>query len=318
MKALAPFDEATPSLFDRRELLQNRYFLRLDMTKFGQKVLPPVPDIDFRKLSNADWIIKYKRPALITTLTEKLELYPDLFEESAGFIENFQAGLHINLNVMFGDQSYYSSALMGNFIQVSDTLNMPVVEYPADGISPDSLFTLVMLTPDHPFRLDPYPEPFVHWMISNIPGNEVSKGETVTEYLPPLPTEYAGTFRYVFMLFKQDSHIDVNTLKTQEIVEEEEEEEQEVEEGEEQDGSVEENADMRRRRFLYNMLHNSFLQSGALPSAISSFRTEYDFCVTEAYQRMGIDEPFYIPADLATKILGKKSTSYNRFRSAWQ
>lgn len=29
-------------------------------------------------------------------------------------------------------------------------------------------------------------------MISNIPGNEILKGTTLSEYLQPLPTEYAG------------------------------------------------------------------------------------------------------------------------------
>ncbi|KAL6052489.1 Phosphatidylethanolamine-binding protein 1 [Balamuthia mandrillaris] len=46
-----------------------------------------------------------------------------------------------------------------------------------------------------------------HWLVVNIRGNEVQKGDEVTDYSGPSPPKGAGLRRYTFVLFKQPSSI---------------------------------------------------------------------------------------------------------------
>lgn len=42
----------------------------------------------------------------------------------------------------------------------------------------------------------------------NIPGNDISKGEQLCDYLQVFPVKGTGFHRYVFILFKQEQQID--------------------------------------------------------------------------------------------------------------
>ncbi len=46
----------------------------------------------------------------------------------------------------------------------------------------------------------------LHWMVTNIPEGDISKGEEVVEYMGPAPPK--GLHRYVFLLFKHPPEID--------------------------------------------------------------------------------------------------------------
>jgi len=47
----------------------------------------------------------------------------------------------------------------------------------------------------------------------NIPGNDVSKGEVIWDYLPPFPPHGTGYQRLVFVLYKQEQRIDYSSLQ---------------------------------------------------------------------------------------------------------
>lgn len=47
----------------------------------------------------------------------------------------------------------------------------------------------------------------------NIPGNNVTKGETIVEYLQPFPPKGTGYHRMVFVLYKQTERLDYKAFK---------------------------------------------------------------------------------------------------------
>ena len=64
------------------------------------------------------------------------------------------------------------------------------------------MYTL-LLDPDAPSRADPKFGEWHHWLITNIPGSNLSKGDVSSEYVGAGPPEGSGLHRYVFVLFKQ-------------------------------------------------------------------------------------------------------------------
>lgn len=72
-----------------------------------------------------------------------------------------------------------------------------------------ALYTLLFVDPDHPSRADGMGE-VRHWMVVNIPGNNVNKGQTVFEYIGSAPDPESGPHRYIFLVFKQENWITTN------------------------------------------------------------------------------------------------------------
>lgn len=76
----------------------------------------------------------------------------------------------------------------------------PVVEWEAQ---PNDYYTLIMTDPDAPSRAEPKVREFKHWVVVNIPGNDVASGEALAEYVGSGPPKDTGLHRYVFLLYKQ-------------------------------------------------------------------------------------------------------------------
>ena len=47
----------------------------------------------------------------------------------------------------------------------------------------------------------------------NIPGNDLSKGEVLCDYMKPFPPKGTGYHRFIFTLYKQEQHIDFSSEK---------------------------------------------------------------------------------------------------------
>lgn len=60
-----------------------------------------------------------------------------------------------------------------------------------------------MTDPDAPSRKNPTNREWHHWLVGNIPGSQVDKGETLTEYVGSAPPEGSGLHRYVLLVYKQ-------------------------------------------------------------------------------------------------------------------
>lgn len=50
----------------------------------------------------------------------------------------------------------------------------------------------------------------------NIPGSELNLGEQIIDYLRPIPPRGVGYYRYVFVLYKQNRHLNYAEYKKSE------------------------------------------------------------------------------------------------------
>ncbi|VDP16893.1 unnamed protein product [Onchocerca flexuosa] len=72
---------------------------------------------------------------------------------------------------------------------------------------PGSLYTLVMTDPDAPSRKKPKFREWHHWLVINIPGQNVSSGTVLSDYIGSSPPKGTGLHRYVFLVYKQRGNI---------------------------------------------------------------------------------------------------------------
>ncbi|CAK0754923.1 hypothetical protein CVIRNUC_002334 [Coccomyxa viridis] len=64
-----------------------------------------------------------------------------------------------------------------------------------------SLYTLIISDPDAPSPAMPSNREYLHWLVANAPGGNISKGTEIEPYAGPTPP--AGVHRYVVSLFLQ-------------------------------------------------------------------------------------------------------------------
>ncbi|KAK3595327.1 hypothetical protein CHS0354_004482 [Potamilus streckersoni] len=76
----------------------------------------------------------------------------------------------------------------------------PTVEYQGED---GAYYTLIMLDPDAPSRMNPVSREWQHWLVTNIPGSDIKQGQENTEYVGAGPPKGTGLHRYVFLLYKQ-------------------------------------------------------------------------------------------------------------------
>ncbi|KAL5233055.1 hypothetical protein ACI65C_000465 [Semiaphis heraclei] len=93
---------------------------------------------------------------------------------------------------------------MGNELTPTQVKDEPSVNWPAD---PNALYTLCMTDPDAPSRKEHTYREWHHWLVGNIPGKDIAKGETLSEYVGSGPPPETGLHRYVFLAYKQPSKL---------------------------------------------------------------------------------------------------------------
>ncbi|XP_071172265.1 large ribosomal subunit protein mL38-like isoform X2 [Mytilus edulis] len=131
------------------------------------------------------------------SLAEHYGIYRDLFDNAM-----FYQCVNMDISYDF-DEEYVSKVHIGNRLKPSEVKSKPYVEYTAD---PDTWWTIAMTAPDS--HLQDNNMEYLHWLIGNIPGNDLNKGEELCNYLPPFPVHGTGYHRYVFVLYKQNRKID--------------------------------------------------------------------------------------------------------------
>ncbi|KAF5300296.1 hypothetical protein FQA39_LY11153 [Lamprigera yunnana] len=118
---------------------------------------------------------------------EKFEVVPDVIDKVPPAVLNasYAGGVKVD---------------DGSELTPTQVKDAPKVEWTADS---NDFYTLVMVDPDAPSKKDPKSREWLHWLVVNIPGCKLSKGEVITEYVGAAPPEKTGLHRYVLLLYKQ-------------------------------------------------------------------------------------------------------------------
>uniref|UniRef100_A0A1I7U2V2 Phosphatidylethanolamine-binding protein n=1 Tax=Caenorhabditis tropicalis TaxID=1561998 RepID=A0A1I7U2V2_9PELO len=96
-------------------------------------------------------------------------------------------------------------ANLGNVLTPTLVKDVPEVKWDAE---PGALYTLIKTDPDAPSRKKPTFREWHHWLVVNIPGNDISKGDTLSEYIGAGPAPKTGLHRYVYLIYKQSGRIE--------------------------------------------------------------------------------------------------------------
>ncbi|PNF18633.1 Phosphatidylethanolamine-binding protein 1 [Cryptotermes secundus] len=130
---------------------------------------------------------------LLSTVSKTMEKHgvvPDVIDTAPGS----------KLEVTYGSLSVDE----GNELTPTQVKDPPTVKWDAED---GSYYLLCMTDPDAPSRKDPKFREWHHWLVGNIPGNSVSQGETLSEYVGSGPPKGTGLHRYVFLVYLQPGKI---------------------------------------------------------------------------------------------------------------
>jgi len=113
-----------------------------------------------------------------------------LLDEQGRILRQVPNGL-VNLNY-----DIHVCVHMGTELTPEESAYPPTaISFPGDGDSSNKLHTLVMLDITDNNRL--------HWLVINIPGPKVNKGEVIATYAGPNPSEGSGFHKYVMLVMEQ-------------------------------------------------------------------------------------------------------------------
>ncbi|XP_060583632.1 large ribosomal subunit protein mL38-like [Ruditapes philippinarum] len=138
----------------------------------------------------------------IHTLTAHYGIFKDLFG-NAYFYPSLD--LHVGYPID-GEESMVNPVFYGNKFPPEEVSQQPHFEFKAE---PGKFYTLCMTAPDS--HLTNNHQEYLHWMVCNIPGESVDKGETICNYLPIFPVHGTGHHRYVFILYQHDKPVDFSS-----------------------------------------------------------------------------------------------------------
>lgn len=90
---------------------------------------------------------------------------------------------------------------LGNKFAPLQVQNMPKVSW--KDAKDDEFYTLVMTDAVEKRET-------VHWLVANIPSNDIDKGDVLTSYFPAAPARGTGEHRFVFLFFRQPDKVDLH------------------------------------------------------------------------------------------------------------
>lgn len=221
-------------------------------------------EVDIEKVES-EWF-KTSGPHHIRRIAEHFRVFEHLFG-AAYFIP--RVALHIN----YAHEDSLIPVFFGNLLKPRECQNQPEVTFdPSFSMTGDkpetaTLWTLLMTNPDG--HLERENSEYVHWMVANIPGNEVAKGETIVPYLQPFPPRGSGYHRHVFVLFKQEKRLDLGKYKVKDAFK------------------------LDERTFSTPTFYSS-LQDAITPAGLAFFQADYDPSLTDFFhKKLQMTEPIY-------------------------
>ncbi|XP_057378022.1 OV-16 antigen-like [Daphnia carinata] len=108
------------------------------------------------------------------------------------------------------DYAEHACVHMGNQLVPRQTQMQPhQINFPTNGSG--GLFTLMAIDPDVPSQNNSIYSEFLHWLVVNIPDEDIERGDVLAEYLGPLPSHKGGQHRFIFLAHKQPNGSIINT-----------------------------------------------------------------------------------------------------------
>ncbi|KAJ8711434.1 hypothetical protein PYW07_008676 [Mythimna separata] len=106
---------------------------------------------------------------------------------------------------------YHSKSLVeGDILTPTEVKDIPLVTW--DNF-PDKFYTVVKTDPDAPSRQKPTYREWLHWMVVNVPGDDIAAGDTIAEYVGAGPSRDTGLHRYVLLVYEQPDRMRFNETR---------------------------------------------------------------------------------------------------------
>lgn len=212
-------------------------------------------NVDLEQIRH-DWIAT-TGPGHIQRIADHYGVFNDLYGEGY-FIPR------LNLQVSYEHAETDHPVYYGNVIKPTEAQIAPNVQYEA---KKDSLWTLTLTNLDgHLIEND---KEYLHWFVANIPGSNIKSGETLVEYLQPIPPRGTGYHRYVFVLYKQTNRIDYDVKK------------------------VTETSVLNDRTFVSRDWYKKY-EDVITPAGLAFHQTDWDMTLTKVYhEKLQMKEPVY-------------------------
>ncbi|KAJ2950030.1 hypothetical protein O0L34_g11368 [Tuta absoluta] len=172
---------------------------------------------------------------------------------------------HLNLEIFYDlNEDSVLPVCTGNVIKPAEARQPPTVAYKSDG---NTLWTLALTSLDG--HLTESDKEYAHWLVANIPGNHIEKGDNIVEYLRPFPLKGTGYHRYVFVLYKQDGRVDYDVPK------------------------VNSSSRLEDRTFVTRDWYQKY-QDNITPAGLAFFQSDWDHTVKDFFHNvLEIKEPVY-------------------------
>lgn len=101
--------------------------------------------------------------------------------------------------------AYNNKKIQNNiFLSPEQTIIQPQIFLNSNSNSnpnPNALYTLIMYDPDA------INGTYIHWLITNVKNNDITKGNILIPYKGPAPPPKTGKHRYIFKLYEQSGEI---------------------------------------------------------------------------------------------------------------
>lgn len=97
----------------------------------------------------------------------------------------------------------------GNELTPTQVQNLPSFYWESE----DSLYTLALVDPDGPSREKPRFREVLHYLVTNIPGDQVGRGDTLVEYIGSGAPKGTGLHRYIFVVYDQGNETISSDIK---------------------------------------------------------------------------------------------------------
>lgn len=72
---------------------------------------------------------------------------------------------------------------------------------------PEDIYALIFYDVDAPYPDDPEYSPYLHWLVTNIPDDQVDQGDALIPYQPPTPPSDSPPHKYVVEVYTQKDYI---------------------------------------------------------------------------------------------------------------